>query len=202
MALLMAVSVLAAACSGTTTQPATTVFKGASTASGSWPYPNGDLANTRDAADSTISSANVSQLREAWTKWLGRPAAGVGVTAPSAAAPVVVDGVAYIEDLDLQRLRASLAAANLLWEHQVNTPEVSGPGPNGGRARRGPGAYGTTPHTVFALSAATGKVIWSDGSLLNKGQGSFEIQPQVAGGRVYLASAYGIGAGRWRVLRA
>ena len=132
MALLMAVSVLAAACSGTTTQPATTVFKGASTASGSWPYPNGDLANTRDAAGSTISSANVSQLREAWSfKLAGKAAAGVGVTGSFAAAPVVVDGVVYIQDLDCNVYALSLATGKLLWEHQVNTPEVSGPGPNG-----------------------------------------------------------------------
>jgi outer membrane protein assembly factor BamB len=195
MALLMAVSVLAAACSGTTAQPATTVFKGASTASGSWPYPNGDLANTRDAAGSTISSANVSQLREAWSfKLAGKAAAGAGVTGSFAAAPVVVDGVVYIQDLDCNVYALSLATGKLRWEHQVNTPEVSGPGPNG-VALGGGRLYGTTPHTVFALSAATGKVIWSDGSLLNKGQGSFEIQPQVAGGRVYLASAYGSGPG-------
>jgi glucose dehydrogenase len=34
-----------------------------------------------------------------------------------------------------------------------------------------------------------------DSGLLNSGQGTFEIQPQVAGGRVYLASAYGSGPG-------
>jgi glucose dehydrogenase len=34
-----------------------------------------------------------------------------------------------------------------------------------------------------------------DSHLLNKGQGAFEIQPQVADGRVYLASAYGSGPG-------
>ena len=34
-----------------------------------------------------------------------------------------------------------------------------------------------------------------DRHLLNKGQGAFEIQPQVADGRVYLASAYGSGPG-------
>jgi outer membrane protein assembly factor BamB len=55
--------------------------------------------------------------------------------------------------------------------------------------------YGDTPYTVFALSATTGKVLWSDSGLLNSGQGSFEIQPQVANGRVYLASAYGSGPG-------
>ena len=171
MALLMAVSVLAAACSGTTAQPATTVFKGASTASGSWPYPNGDLANTRDAAGSTISSANVSQLREAWSfKLAGKAAAGVGVTGSFAAAPVVVDGVVYIQDLDCNVYALSLATGKLLWEHQVNTPEVSGPGPNG-VAVGGGRVYGTTPHTVFALSAATGKVIWSDAACSTRARG-------------------------------
>jgi outer membrane protein assembly factor BamB len=191
----LAVSVLAAACSGTTAQPTATVFKGAPTPSGSWPYPNGDLANTRDAAGSTISSANVSQLREAWSfKLTGTPAAGVGATGSFAAAPVVVDGVVYIQDLDCNVYALSLATGKLLWEYQVNTPEVSGPGPNG-VAVGGGRVYGTTPTAVFALSAATGKVIWSDASLLGKGDGSFEIQPQVADGRVYLASAYGSGPG-------
>ena len=55
--------------------------------------------------------------------------------------------------------------------------------------------YGDTSTAVFALNAATGKVVWNDGSLLNSGQGAFEIQPAVAGGRVYLASAYGSGPG-------
>ena len=49
--------------------------------------------------------------------------------------------------------------------------------------------YGDTSTAVFALNAATGKVIWTDNGLLTSGQGSFEIQPQVSGGRVYLASA-------------
>ncbi len=55
--------------------------------------------------------------------------------------------------------------------------------------------YGDTSTAVFALNAATGKVIWTDSNLLTSGQGSFEIQPQVSGGRVYLASAYGSGPG-------
>src|SRR3954463_6896705 len=120
LSLLMAVSVLAA-CSGTTARPATTVFKGAPTASGSWPYPNGDLANTRDAAGSMISSANVSRLREAWSfKLAGQAAAGVGATGSLAAAPVVVDGVVYIQDLDCNVYALSLATGTLRWEHLVN----------------------------------------------------------------------------------
>ncbi len=43
---------------------------------GSWPDPNGDLANTRDATSSTISKANVSRLKQAWSfKLTGRAAA-------------------------------------------------------------------------------------------------------------------------------
>ena len=65
---LAAVSLLLAACGSASTPAGTTVTnpKAASPA-GSWPYPNGDLANTRDAAGSTISSANVAGLQQAWT---------------------------------------------------------------------------------------------------------------------------------------
>ena len=55
--------------------------------------------------------------------------------------------------------------------------------------------YGDTPTSVFALNASTGAVIWSNNGLLASGQGTFEIQPTVASGRVYLASAYGSGPG-------
>jgi outer membrane protein assembly factor BamB len=76
----------------------------------------------------------------------------------------------------------------------VNVPETSGPGPDGVAVADG-AVYGDTPTTAFALNAATGKTIWVDSDLLNSGQGAFEIQPQVADGRVYLASAYGSGPG-------
>ncbi len=77
--LLAAVTVAgAAACgSGGSAPPTTTTFHGAATPSGSWPYPNGDLTNTRDAAGSAISSANVASLREAWSfRLAGQAAAG------------------------------------------------------------------------------------------------------------------------------
>ena len=142
-----------------------------------------------------ISAKNVASLREAWSFTLtGTPAAGVKDTGSLVAGPLVAGGVAYIQDLDCDVYAISLATGKLKWEYSVNTPEVSGPGPNG-VAVSGGVVYGTTPYTVFALSARTGKVLWSDPGLLNKGQGSFEIQPQVAGGRVYLASAYGSGPG-------
>jgi outer membrane protein assembly factor BamB len=108
-----------------------------------------------------------------------------------------------MQDLYANVYAISLATGKLDWEYQVNVPEKTGPGPDGVAVANGV-VYGDTPTAAFALNAATGKVIWNNGSLLSNsssllgsssGQGSFEIQPTVAGGRVYLASAYGSGPG-------
>jgi outer membrane protein assembly factor BamB len=163
--------------------------------SGSWSYPNGDLANTRDAAGSTISSANVPGLEQAWTfKLTGAVAAGVGHFGSLAAAPIVRDGVVYFQDLDSNVYALSLATGVLKWEYQLNLPEISGPGPNGVAVADG-AVYGASPTSVFALNATTGQRIWMDDDLLTKAQGTFGIQPQVANGRVYLASQHGTGPG-------
>jgi alcohol dehydrogenase (cytochrome c) len=183
-----------AGCSSAPAAPVTIRAASAATPAGSWPDPNGDLANTRDA-DSVITAANVARLRQAWTfKLTGAAAAGVSGAGALAAAPVVAGGTVYLQDLDANVYAITLATGRLKWEYQVNTAEKSGPGPDG-VAVAGGVVYGDSSTTVFALSATTGKARWTDTSLLNSGQGSFEIQPAVAGGRVYLASAYGSGPG-------
>jgi alcohol dehydrogenase (cytochrome c) len=142
-----------------------------------------------------ISSANVSQLREAWAfKLTGKAAAGISGIGSLTAAPVVTGGVVYLQDQDANVYALALATGKLNWEYEVNVPEASGPGPDG-VAVAGGMVYGDTSTSVFALKAATGKTTWVDRHLLNKGQGAFEIQPQVADGRVYLATAYGSGPG-------
>jgi len=210
--LLALVALLAAACTSskppvTSAKPATTTNPGATPPSGSWPYPNADLANTRQAPGSVISSANVSRLQQAWTfRITSKPDAGTGTLAMS---PVVVDGVVYIQDLQANVYAIDLATGKLRWEHQFNTRELGGPGPDGVAVADGL-VYGDTPYTVFALSAATGKPVWVDRNLLPGGRGIaggpsggglfgpdgvFDIQPQVIAGRVYLASAIGSGPG-------
>jgi alcohol dehydrogenase (cytochrome c) len=165
---------------------------GAAAPSGSWPYPNADLDNTRQAPGSVISSANVSQLKQAWTfRVTSKPDGGTGALAMS---PVVVDGVVYIQDMQANVYALDLATGKLRWEHKFNTTELGGPGPDGVTVSDGR-VYGDLPYTVFALSAATGKSVWVDRNLLTKSQGVFEIQPQAVGGRVYLASALGTGPG-------
>ncbi|MGO9661594.1 MAG: PQQ-binding-like beta-propeller repeat protein [Acidimicrobiales bacterium] len=189
-ALLISVGMLGAA-GGGSTAPLTTRSPGATPPSGQWPYPNGQLANTRVAPGSVISSANVSRLREAWAfKLAGQAAAGVSYAGSLTAAPVVSGGVVYVQDQDANVYALALATGRLKWEYQVNVPEATGPGPDGVAVADGM-VYGDTSTSVFALSAATGKTTWVDRHLLNKGQGTFEIQPQAAAGRVYLASAYG-----------
>ena len=203
--LLVAAGLLVAACGGSTTtagcglrKSVTATNAAASTtdaASGSWPYSNADLANTRDAQGSTISSANVSRLEQAWTfKLTGTAAAGVGGAGSLAANPIVERGVVYVQDLDSNVYALSLTSGALEWEYLCNAPEKTGPGPNGVAVVDGR-VYGETPTSVFALSAATGKPIWVNTHALSSGEGTFGIQPQVAAGRVYLASQYGIGPG-------
>ena len=171
------------------------VASSAASASGSWPDPNADLANTRDAPHSTISSKNVSRLKPAWTfKLTGTGAAGVGGSGSLAANPIVQDGVVYLQDLDSNVYALSLASGKLEWEYECNAPEQTGPGPNGVAVADGR-VYGETPTSVFALSATTGKPVWVNTHVLSSGEGTFGIQPQVADGRVYLASQYGIGPG-------
>ncbi len=194
IAALVAAGLLAAGCSS---GPAGSTVSNpkAPRPAGSWPYPNGDLANTRVAAGSVISSANVSGLRQAWTfKLTGSAVHSAPTYGSLAAAPVVTDGVVYMQDLNADVYALSLATGKLKWEYQVNSPEKSGPGPDG-VAVAGGTVYGDTSTTVFALNASTGKAVWTDKNLLSSGEGYFEIQPQVAGGRVYLASAYGLAHG-------
>ncbi len=140
--------------------PTASTFAGVAVPAGSWADPNGDLANTRDAAGSRISAANVGSLKEAWTfKLSGPAAAGVNGAGSFAANPVVVNGVVYIQDLDANVYAVSLATGKLMWEYQVNIPEKSGPGPDGVTVANGV-VYGDTSTAVFALNAATGKVEW------------------------------------------
>lgn len=103
---------------------------------GSWPYPNGDLSNTRDAVGSTITLANVSTLKKAWSFQLsGKATKSVGGYGTLAANPIVVSGVVYIQDLHSNVYALSLATGKLLWSYIVDKNELSGPGPNGGGGR-------------------------------------------------------------------
>jgi alcohol dehydrogenase (cytochrome c) len=202
-AVLVTAGLLVGACGGSGTVTASAGCKTVTTntksstagGSGSWPYSNADLANTRVAIGSTISAANVSRLAEVWTfKITGKAAAGVRPYGSLTANPIVDNGVVYLQDLDSNVYALALTTGKLEWEYRCNQPEKSGPGPNGVAVADGK-VFGLTPTAAFGLSATTGRTIWVNNDLLRPGEGTFGIQPQVANGRVYLASQYGSGAG-------
>src|SRR5580692_4680972 len=108
---------LVAGCSSGQPAPTSSTFAGAAAPAGSWAFPNGNLSNTRDAADSVISSSNVAGLKEAWAfKLAGTAATGVSDIGSLAAAPIVVGGVVYLQDLYANVYAISLATGKLKWE--------------------------------------------------------------------------------------
>ncbi|MGE0027316.1 MAG: PQQ-binding-like beta-propeller repeat protein [Thermoleophilia bacterium] len=157
-------------------------------ATGQWAYPNGDIANTRVAQGTNISSQNVTQLNQAWTHPLNVKGTSFGAFA---AMPVVQDGVVYLQDLGSNVFALDLETGALKWEHKVNLPDV---GPNGVAVADGK-VFAADPKSAFALDAATGEQVWSNDTLVGKGGVGFTIQPQVADGRVYISTATQPGGG-------
>ena len=158
---------------------------------GSWPYPNGTVANTRDVPGSTITSGNVSALSERWTfKLTGEAATNISETGSLASNPIVRNGVVYLQDLHSNVYALSLDSGKLLWECRLDRTILTGPGPNGVAVADGL-VFAQTPTTAFALNARTGREVWENSGLLRPGQGTFGIQPVVADGRVYLGSQVG-----------
>ncbi len=144
-----------------------------------WPAPNGDLCNTR-VAHTTISSTNVSTLRVAWTL----PLTGRGLVSADVANPVVANGIAYLQDGASNVMAVRVATGRVLWRHMYNSPDY---GPNGVTIANGT-IYGVTQTGVFALDAATGRQLWYDKHLA-AGRINFDMPPQVADGKVFVASA-------------
>ena len=150
-----------------------------------WPSPNGGLYNTRDAY-SSISSANVASLKVAWTL----PLTGIGASGRDVANPVVANGVAYLQDGASNVTAVNVATGRVLWTHKYSSSDY---GPNGVTLAYDR-IYGVTATGVFALDAATGHQVWYDASFAG-GTARFDIAPQVANHRVFVASALTRGGG-------
>ncbi len=150
-----------------------------------WPAPNGDLYNTR-VAHSTIASTNVTKLTVAWTLRLR----GKGITGADFANPVIANGIAYVQDGASNVMAVRWATGQVLWTHQYNSPDY---GPNGVTIANGR-IYGVTENGVFALDAQTGQQVWYD-TQFSAGKVNFDIAPQVANGKVFVASALTVGGG-------
>ncbi len=159
---------------------------GTSAVASAWTQPNANLAGTRDVA-SSISSSNISKLGVAWSLPLTGKSAGFGNYATT---PVIVNGVAYTQDLDSNVMAVNVSTGKLLWEKKYNSPNV---GPDGVSVV-GNVVYGATSSNAFALQASTGEQLWNKKLTRNKGEG-IDMAPAVNNGTVYVSTVPGNDAG-------
>jgi len=150
-----------------------------------WPSPNDGLYNTR-LAHSNISATNVAKLKIAWTL----PLTHSGASGRNFSNPVIANGVVYLQDGDSNVMAVSGATGQILWTHMYSSLDY---GPNGVTLAYGR-IYGVTATGVFALDAATGHQVWYDASFAS-GKAKFDIAPQVANNKVFVASALTAGGG-------
>jgi outer membrane protein assembly factor BamB len=153
-------------------------------AAAGWTLPNANLQNTRDVA-SSITSSDVSTLGVAWCvpiESTGQYGAA-GYTDGYATTPVVVNGVVYLQDLESNVRAIKLATGKVLWTHDYSS--LNG-GPDGVNVVNGV-VYAATSHTAVALSAATGRQLWSRTLTANDHEG-IDMTPGYNNGTVYVST--------------
>ncbi len=153
-------------------------------AAAAWTLPGANLANTRDVA-SSIDSSDLSKLGVAWCVPVESTGAArsAGVTDGYATTPVVVNGVVYTQDLESDVMAIRLATGTVLWTHNYSTPNG---GPDGVNVVNGV-VYAATSSTAVALSAATGRQLWSRKLTGNDHEG-IDMTPGYNHGTVYVST--------------
>jgi alcohol dehydrogenase (cytochrome c) len=149
-----------------------------------WTLPGGNLANTRDVA-SAITSSNVSTLGVAWcvpVESTGKTRAA-GLADGYATTPVVVNGVVYTQDQESNVMAIRLTTGKVLWTHNYNS--LNG-GPDGVNVVGGT-VYAATDKAAVALSAATGKQLWSR-TLIGNDREGIDMAPGYNNGTVYVST--------------
>jgi len=145
-----------------------------------WALPGGHQQNTRDVA-SPINSSNVPKLGVAWTVPLRIPI--THTDGAYATTPVVVNGVVYVQGLESNVMAISLATGKVVWRHTYSSPNG---GPDGVNVARGV-VYAATNHAAFALSATTGRQLWSRTLIRNDHEG-IDMAPGYNNGTVYVST--------------
>jgi hypothetical protein len=133
-----------------------------------WTLPGADLQNTRDVA-SAITASNVARLGVAWCVPIESTgvAGAHGLTDGYSTTPVIANGVVYTQDIESNVMAIRLATGKVLWTHDYNS--VNG-GPDGVNVAGGV-VYAATSHAAVALSAATGRQLWSRTLVQNDHEG-------------------------------
>jgi alcohol dehydrogenase (cytochrome c) len=182
----------AAGCSGRPAAGGAASTPGGSAAGGSpspaiaaaWTLPGGNLQNTRDVV-SSVSSSNVSALGVAWcvpVESTGE-AGAAGFTDGYETTPVIVHGVVYTQDIESNVMAIRLATGKVLWTHNYSSPNG---GPDGVSVVGGT-VYTATDQAAVALSAATGRQLWSRKLIGNDHEG-IDMAPGYNNGTVYVST--------------
>ena len=150
-------------------------------AAAAWTLPGGNLANTRDVT-SPITSSDVSTLGVAWCVPI-EASLSSGFTDNYATTPVVVNGVVYTQDLKSNVMAIRLATGKVLWTHNYNSQNG---GPDGVNVVGGT-VYAATNHAAVALSAATGRQLWSR-TLIGNDREGIDMAPGYNKGTVYVST--------------
>src|SRR6266567_5604353 len=180
--ILLAAASLAAGGCGSNSSTADCLSKhAAGAATAGWALPGGDLQNTRDVA-SPINSSNVSTLGVAWCVPIEATTPS-GATNGYATTPVVVNGVVYTQDLQSNVMAIELATGKVLWTHNYRSPNG---GPDGVTVVGGT-VYTATDNAAVALSAATGRQLWSRTLTGNDHEG-IDMTPGYNNGTVYVST--------------
>lgn len=133
-----------------------------------------------------MSVATAASLRVAWRFAIPIEPRESGV---ATAAPVVADGVVYLQDMESDVFALDATSGHVLWRRLFH---AGTPGPNGVSVDGG-SVYGSTDTTVYALSARTGRLRWRH-RLLGPHESFVDVATLAADGLVYTATTgYGPG---------
>jgi outer membrane protein assembly factor BamB len=151
---------------------------GRSDAGGVWAAPNADLQNTR-RVEGPIDVSSVSRLRQAWTFPM---VAGITST------PLIVDGVAYVQDMASNVYALELDSGRLLWRATIS---MINNGPNGVNVGDGR-VYGATSYFAFALDQRTGRELWRRQLVRTTGE-TIDVVPGYHDGVAFISTVPGHG---------
>jgi outer membrane protein assembly factor BamB len=147
---------------------------------GTWTLSSGDLAGTRSASGSRISSDNVAALRVRWRFAFTAKPSSAGVFSST---PVVDHDTVYVQDLRSNVIALNRSTGAVRWTQQFRAPTD---GPNG-LAVDGGRVYGATAADAFALSASNGRELWHV-QLANRREPFVDIAPVAWNGLVLLST--------------
>lgn len=191
LALALGASLVAAtavAQEGTPPPPLPTIPPETEALSGNWPVPQGDLAGTRNAVDTSIDSSTIGELEVAWTFDITAPGFFGSITAQ----PIVVDDTVYIQDMRSNIFALDKTTGETKWEAPFDVGSI---GPNGVAVGYGM-VYAGLSDTgeVVALSVEDGSEVWRQRIGSPPGEG-IDMSPIVHDGTVYVSTVPGTGLG-------